>query len=67
MNPKHEKMIMDKLSSSLRDEVYFETNVKYLNMVPVLKKILSPKSLLELARKLVKIQMMPEEFVFKVK
>ena len=66
MNPKHEKMIMDKLSSSLRDEVYYETNVKYLRMIPVLNKILSEGSFLQLARKLEKIQLMPEEFVYKV-
>ena len=66
MNPEHENMILSKLSSSLRDEVFFETNVKYLRMVPLLNKILSDKSMLEIANRLKILRFMPEEYIFEV-
>jgi ubiquinone biosynthesis protein Coq4 len=67
MNPEHENMIMSKLSSSLRDEVFFQTNVKYLKMVPILGKILSEKNMLEIANKLKILRFMPEEYIYEVK
>ena len=67
MNPEHENMIMSKLSSSLRDEVFFQTNVKYLKMVPLLGKILSEKTMLEIANKLEVLRFMPEEYVYEVR
>ena len=65
-NPEHEKNIMNKLSSSLKDEIYKETYVKYLRNIPIIQYILGEKSILKLAQKMHKIRYSPEEIVYKV-
>jgi hypothetical protein len=65
-NPEQESRIMNKLSASLKDEIYMQTNVQYLKKVPVLNRILGEKSILKLAPSMHKIRFSPEEFVFKV-
>ena len=36
-DPEHEALIMAKLSSELRDEIFLNTNVKYLQAIPIMK------------------------------
>ncbi len=64
-DPEHEQMIMGKLSSVLRDEIFLNTNVKLLKKVPAFQ-IFSEKTLINLSRYMKKVRFSPEEHVFKV-
>ena len=61
----YENLIMGKLSSELKDEVYLHTNVKYLQSVPVLNKF-SSKTLISAARLMKKVRFCKGEYVYKV-
>ena len=65
-NPEHENLFMSKLSTALRDEVYMQTNVKFLKNVPLFSKTLSEKTLIRLANSMRKIRCFPEEYIYKV-
>ena len=64
-DPEQENMMMNRLSSKLRDEVYLHTNVKYLKQVKALS-IFKEKTLIKLALYMKKVRFSPEEFVYKV-
>ena len=64
-DPEYEKVIMSKLSSNLRDEINYYTNVKFLKGVSCFK-IFSDRTLISLANHMQKVRFSPEEFVFKV-
>ena len=65
-NPEQENLLMSKLSTSLKDEIYLQTNVKFLRSVPLFSKILSENTLINLANSMKKIRCSPEEFIYKV-
>ena len=60
-----EQLIMSKLSSKLRDEMAFFTNVRYLKTVPAFK-IFSDDTLIKLAGFMKKVRFSPEEYVYRV-
>ena len=64
-DPDNERLIMSKLSSNLRDEVVYYTNVKYLKNFPTFNSF-SDRTLLSLARYMKKVRFSPEELVYKV-
>lgn len=64
-DPEQENLIMSRLSSKLRDEVYFHTNVKYLRQVKAFKTF-SDRTLIKLAFFMRKVRFSPEEYVYKV-
>ena len=64
-DPLHEESIMNKLSSVLRDEIYLNTNVKYLKNIPPFKNF-SEKTLISLSRFMRKVRFSPEERVYMV-
>ncbi len=64
-DPQNEKLIMDKLSSNLRDEFYLYTNVSVLRSIPSFE-IFSDETLVKLSRNMKKIRFSPEEPVYKV-
>ena len=64
-DPEHEELIMAKLSSELRDEIFLNTNVKYLQAIPIMK-MFSQKTLVSLSRYMKKIRFSPEEHAYKV-
>jgi hypothetical protein len=61
-----EQLIMSKLSSKLRDEMAYFTNVRYLKSVPAFK-FFSDDTLIKLAGFMKKIRFSPEEHVYRVK
>ena len=65
-NPEQENMIINKLTSSLKDQIFLETRVKYLKTVPLFEKSLSDKTLGLLASTMKKVRYSPEEYIYKV-
>jgi hypothetical protein len=65
-SPEQEKILMSKLTSNLRDEVFLHTNVKYLMTVKFFS-IFDQKTLIKLASFMKKVRYSPEEIIFKVK
>ncbi len=65
-DPEQENIMMNKLSSNLRDEVYLHTNVRLLREVKAFR-IFSDKTLIKLSSRMKKIRFSPEEFVYKVR
>jgi hypothetical protein len=65
-SPEQENLLMSKLSSNLRDEVFLHTNVKYLTSVKCFS-IFDQKTLIKLASFMRKVRYSPEEFIFRVK
>ena len=64
-NPEQEHLLMNKLSSSLRDEVYFHTNVQYLKGIKTFQ-VFTEKTLIKLSSYMRKLRFSPEEHVYKV-
>jgi hypothetical protein len=65
-NPEVDTLLLGKLSSSLRDEIFDQTNVKFLRRITILTKIFSDETLLMLAKQMRKVRYSPEEWVYKV-
>ena len=61
-----ENAIMNKLSNKLRDEIFLDTNVKFLKMIPALSNNFKDTTLIKIARIMKKVRYSPEEFVFHV-
>lgn len=66
-NMKEEKLILDKLNKSLKDELLIESLGRIIKAVPFFKDNFSENSLENLVFALRKRQLSPEEFLFKVK
>jgi hypothetical protein len=64
-NPEQENLLMNKLSSSLRDEVYLHTNVQYLKGIKTFE-MFTEKTLIKLSSYMKKLRYSPEEHVYKV-
>ena len=64
-NPEQENLLMSKLSSNLRDEVFLHTNVKYLTSVKFFS-IFDKRTLIKLASFMKKVRYSPEEYIFRV-
>ena len=64
-DPENEKLIMDKLSSKLRNEFYLYTNVNILRSIPSFE-IFSDETLVKLSSQMKKLRFSPEEHVYKV-
>ncbi len=65
-NTEQENLLMNKLSSNLRDEVYLHTNVKFLKAIKIFSNF-NEKTLIRLASFMKKVRFSPEEYVYKVK
>lgn len=66
-NMKEEKLILDKLNKSLKDELLIESLGRIIKAVPFFKDNFSEDSLENLVFALRKRQLSPEEFLYKVK
>jgi hypothetical protein len=62
-----ENAIINKLSNKLRDEMFLDTNVKFLKMIPALSNNFKDTTLIKIARIMKKVRFSPEEFVYHVK
>ena len=65
-NPELYNHFLSKLSSTLRDEIYNQTNVKFLRMIPVFCKSFSDETMLNIAKIMKKVRFSPEEYVYRV-
>lgn len=66
-NTEKENEILNKMTHALRKELILESNIKYIDQIPLFSKNFSKPALEELAFSLKKVRYSPEEFIFHVR